>query len=155
MFSYPDSFLNVSNLLGFVGVMGLAGLSFFVYRYSKAVFFGIWWFLITLFPVSNLIEIFNPLAERYLLYTDHRILPGGSNRYRRSGQKMVHPAGHCDGGCTDTDPGNSRSSDNHDSTQPRLAEQSCVVVEDRSKLTQQSRRPRRDSVVWRIWSGIC
>jgi tetratricopeptide (TPR) repeat protein len=46
--------------------MGLAGLSFLVYRYSKAAFFGIWWFLITLFPVSNLIEIYSPLAERYL-----------------------------------------------------------------------------------------
>ena len=66
VFTYPDSFFNVSNLLGFAGVMGLAGLSFLVYRYSKAVFFGIWWFLITLFPVSNLIEIYSPLAERYL-----------------------------------------------------------------------------------------
>ena len=66
VFSYPDSFFNVSNLLSFAGVMGLAGLSFMVYRYSKAVFFGIWWFLITLVPVSNLIEIFNPFAERYL-----------------------------------------------------------------------------------------
>jgi tetratricopeptide (TPR) repeat protein len=66
VFSYPDSFFNASNLLGFVGVMGLAGLSFIVYRYSKTVFFGIWWFLITLFPVSNLIEIYSPLAERYL-----------------------------------------------------------------------------------------
>jgi tetratricopeptide (TPR) repeat protein len=66
VFSYPDSFFNGSNLLGFAGVMGLAGLSFLVYRYSKAVFFGIWWFLITLFPVSNLIEIYSPFAERYL-----------------------------------------------------------------------------------------
>ncbi len=66
VFSYPDSFFNGSNLLGFAGVMGLAGLSFFVYRYSKEAFFGIWWFLITLFPVSNLIEIYNPFAERYL-----------------------------------------------------------------------------------------
>ena len=66
VFSYPSSFLNGSNLLGFVGVMGLAGLSFRVYRYSKHVFFGIWWFLITLLPVSNLVEIYNPLAERYL-----------------------------------------------------------------------------------------
>ena len=66
VFSYPDGFFNGSNLLGFAGVMGLAGLSFFVYRYSKVVFFGIWWFLITLFPVSNLIEIYSPLAERYL-----------------------------------------------------------------------------------------
>ncbi|MCK4985804.1 MAG: tetratricopeptide repeat protein, partial [Desulfobacterales bacterium] len=29
-------------------------------------FFGIWWFIITLLPVSNLIEIHNPIAERYL-----------------------------------------------------------------------------------------
>jgi tetratricopeptide (TPR) repeat protein len=66
VFSYPDSFFNGSNLLGFAGVIGMAGLSFLVYRYSKAAFFGIWWFLITLIPVSNLIEIYNPLAERYL-----------------------------------------------------------------------------------------
>jgi len=66
VFSYPNSFLNGSNLLGFVGVMGLAGLSFRAYRYSKQVFFGIWWFLITLVPVSNLVEIYNPFAERYL-----------------------------------------------------------------------------------------
>jgi tetratricopeptide (TPR) repeat protein len=66
VFSYPDSFFNGSNLLGVAGVMGLAGLSFLVYRYSKAVFFGIWWFLITLFPVSNLVEIYSPFAERYL-----------------------------------------------------------------------------------------
>ncbi len=66
VFSYPDSFFKGSNLLGVAVVMGLAGLSFLVYRYSKAVFFGIWWFLITLFPVSNLIEIYSPFAERYL-----------------------------------------------------------------------------------------
>ena len=66
VFSYPDSFMDGSNLLGFAVVMGLIGLSFFVYRYSKEVFFAIWWFLITLVPVSNLIEIYNPLAERYL-----------------------------------------------------------------------------------------
>jgi tetratricopeptide (TPR) repeat protein len=53
-------------LLGVAVVMGLAGLSFLVYRTSKAIFFGIWWFLMTLFPVSNLIEIYSPFAERYL-----------------------------------------------------------------------------------------
>jgi len=66
VFTYPDSFFNSLNLVGFAAVMGLAGTSFFIYRYSKEIFFGIWWCFITLFPVSNLIEIYHPLAERYL-----------------------------------------------------------------------------------------
>jgi tetratricopeptide (TPR) repeat protein len=66
VFTYPDSFFNSMNLVGFAVVMGLAGTSFFIYRYSKEIFFGLWWCFITLFPVSNLIEIFHPLAERYL-----------------------------------------------------------------------------------------
>jgi tetratricopeptide (TPR) repeat protein len=37
-----------------------------VHKKQKEVFFGIWWFLLTLFPVYNLIEIFNPIADRYL-----------------------------------------------------------------------------------------
>jgi tetratricopeptide (TPR) repeat protein len=47
-------------------VIALVAASLLVYRYSRAIFFGIWWFLITLFPVFNLIEIYHPLAERYL-----------------------------------------------------------------------------------------
>jgi len=66
VFSYPDSFFDSSNLAGFVVVVGLVSASFVIYRYWKAVFFGIWWFLITLFPVSNLITIYHPFAERYL-----------------------------------------------------------------------------------------
>ena len=66
VFSYPDSFFNSMNLAGFVVVIGLAGASFVIYRYCKEIFFGIWWFLITLFPVSNLITIYHPFAERYL-----------------------------------------------------------------------------------------
>lgn len=66
VFSYPDRFLDSMNLMGFAVVMGLAGASFFIYRYSKEIFFGIWWCFITLFPVSNLIGIYHPLAERYL-----------------------------------------------------------------------------------------
>ena len=64
--SYPDRFWDGSNLIGFAVTVGLIGLSFFVHRLSKVVFFGIWWFLITLVPVSNLIEIYHPFAERYL-----------------------------------------------------------------------------------------
>ncbi|MGD8264624.1 MAG: tetratricopeptide repeat protein [Desulfobacterales bacterium] len=66
VFAYPNSFFDSLNLIGVAVVVGLAGASFFIYRYSKAIFFGIWWFLITLLPVSNLIEIYNPFAERYL-----------------------------------------------------------------------------------------
>ena len=66
VFSYPNSFIDSMNLIGFAVVMGLAGATFFIYRYSKEIFFGIWWFLITLFPVYNLIVIYHPFAERYL-----------------------------------------------------------------------------------------
>ena len=66
MFAYPDGFFSSTNLVGFIVVMALSVGSFYVYRYSKVAFFGLWWCLITLAPVSNLIEIFHPLAERYL-----------------------------------------------------------------------------------------
>jgi tetratricopeptide (TPR) repeat protein len=66
VFSYPNNWFDSSNLIGFAVVMVLVGAGFFIYRYSKEIFFGLWWFLITLFPVYNLIEIYHPLAERYL-----------------------------------------------------------------------------------------
>jgi len=66
VFSYPSSFFSTGNLIGLGVVVALVAGSFLAYRYSKAIFFGIWWFLITLFPVFNLLEIYNPLAERYL-----------------------------------------------------------------------------------------
>ena len=66
VFSYPDGFFATDNLIGLVVVSGLVAASFVVYKKSKAIFFGIWWFLITLFPVYNLIPLFNPFAERYL-----------------------------------------------------------------------------------------
>ena len=66
VFSYPDSFFAFSNLIGFVVVIGLAVGSFFIFKYSRIIFFVIWWFFLTLFPVYNIIAIFNPFAERYL-----------------------------------------------------------------------------------------
>jgi Flp pilus assembly protein TadD len=66
VYAYPDNFFEISNLIGFVVILSLVVLSFFIYRRFKEIFFGFWWFLITLFPVYNIIEIFNPLAERYL-----------------------------------------------------------------------------------------
>ena len=66
VFLYPDHFFRVSNLIGFFIILGLVVLSFFIYRHFKEIFFGIGWFLITLFPVYNIIVIFYPLAERFL-----------------------------------------------------------------------------------------
>jgi len=66
VFSYPQSFWEISHLIGFVFLTGLVISSFFLFRRFKEIFFGIWWFLITLFPVYNLVQIFNPIAERYL-----------------------------------------------------------------------------------------
>jgi len=66
VFSYPPSFFEIANLVGLFSVSGLVVGSFLIYQKSKVVFFGIWWFLITLFPVYNLIPLFNPFADRYL-----------------------------------------------------------------------------------------
>ena len=41
VFTYPDSFFNSMNIVGLAIVMGLAGTSFFIYRYSKEIFFGL------------------------------------------------------------------------------------------------------------------
>ncbi len=65
-FAYPKNFFELYNLISVVAVGGLVISSLVAYKKQKEVFFGIWWFLLTLFPVYNLIEIFNPLADRYL-----------------------------------------------------------------------------------------
>lgn len=65
-FAYPDRFLEFSNLFSVIVVIAITVGSFFIYKRSRGIFFGIWWFMITLLPVSNLIEIHNPIAERYL-----------------------------------------------------------------------------------------
>ena len=66
VFSYPHHFFVASNLIGFLFVAGLAVGSVFIFKYSRGIFFGIWWFFITLFPVYNIIPIYNPFAERFL-----------------------------------------------------------------------------------------
>ncbi|CAB1061014.1 hypothetical protein D1BOALGB6SA_5785 [Olavius sp. associated proteobacterium Delta 1] len=66
VFSYPQTFMAASQLIGFFIIAGLVVFSFFRFRHFKEIFFGIWWFLITLLPVYNLVQIFNPFAERYL-----------------------------------------------------------------------------------------
>ncbi|MBT8365110.1 MAG: tetratricopeptide repeat protein [Deltaproteobacteria bacterium] len=66
VYSYPQSFFEFSQLAGFVVIAGLGIISLLCFRPYKEIFFGIWWFLIALFPVYNLFVIFNPFAERYL-----------------------------------------------------------------------------------------
>jgi tetratricopeptide (TPR) repeat protein len=66
IFSYPESFFEIYNIIAVICFTGVVGFSFYIYRRFRGVSFGIWWFLITLLPVSNLIQITNPLAERYL-----------------------------------------------------------------------------------------
>jgi len=65
-FSYPTNFFELYNLIAVIGVGGLVMLGMVVYKRQRIIFFGICWFLLTLFPVYNLIKIFNPLADRYL-----------------------------------------------------------------------------------------
>ena len=66
IFSYPESFFEIYNIIAVIAFTGVMGFSLYIYKKFKAVSFAIWWFLITLLPVSNLIEITNPVAERYL-----------------------------------------------------------------------------------------
>lgn len=66
VFSYPPHFFAASNLSGFLFVTGLAVGSVFIFKYSRGIFFAIWWFFITLVPVYNIIPIYNPFAERFL-----------------------------------------------------------------------------------------
>jgi tetratricopeptide (TPR) repeat protein len=66
VFVYPHSYFEITNIVGFTVVCGLIVFSFYLYKWSKVIFFGIWWFVLTLFPVYNLIEIFHPFAERFV-----------------------------------------------------------------------------------------
>jgi len=66
VFAYPQTFFEATNIISLVIIAGLLVLSFFVYKKSKELSFGMWWLFVTLFPVYNLIEIANPIADRYL-----------------------------------------------------------------------------------------
>lgn len=66
VFAYPESFLAPVNLMALCFVLPILASSFLIAKKYKAIAFGIWWFFITLLPVSNLIQIFNPFAERYI-----------------------------------------------------------------------------------------
>ena len=66
VYSYPQNFFDLHNVISVIVVAAIAISSLVVYKKQKVIFLGIWWFFITLAPVYNLIEIFNPIAERYL-----------------------------------------------------------------------------------------
>ncbi len=62
----PASIFDGSVLLGAVGMVGLLGLMVHGYRAGRWYGSGFAWYLLALLPVSNLIPIANPIAERYL-----------------------------------------------------------------------------------------
>ncbi len=66
VFSYPSRFFELQNVISVTVVTAIVVSSLFVFKKQKVMFLGIWWFFITLFPVYNIIEIFNPIADRYL-----------------------------------------------------------------------------------------
>ena len=66
VYTYPSRFFDTGNFIGAAVVIALVVGAFYVHRFSKVISFSIWWYLMTLFPVYNLIEIYHPLAERYL-----------------------------------------------------------------------------------------
>ena len=66
VYTYPSRFFDTGNLIGAAVVIALVVGAFWVHRFSREINFSIWWYLMTLFPVYNLIEIYHPLAERYL-----------------------------------------------------------------------------------------
>ena len=66
VFSYPENFFQPANMLSLLLIAALGVLSFFLFKKSRLLPFGIFWFFIMLFPVSNLIQIANPVADRYL-----------------------------------------------------------------------------------------
>ena len=66
VFAYPTRFFDLLPLIALIIVAAVVIFSFFMFKTSRATSFGIWWFFLTLFPVFNLIQIYNPFAERYL-----------------------------------------------------------------------------------------
>lgn len=65
-FSYPKNFFSFENLIPYFFIIIIIIISILMVKKSKAISFGIFWFLVTLLPVSNIIELYNPIADRYL-----------------------------------------------------------------------------------------
>ena len=66
VFRYPGSFWEAENVISWLIVAALILCCLRYRQRAAALCLGIAWFLVTLLPVSNLIQIFNPFAERYL-----------------------------------------------------------------------------------------
>ena len=96
VFTYPTRFIDFVPLLSVMIVLGLIIFSLFIFKTSAATAFGIWWFFVTLFPVYNLIQIYNPFAERYLYIPLFGfclvvaiLLEYGLNRFSLSGSRVI------------------------------------------------------------------
>lgn len=54
------------NISSYALIIGVLVMSVFFYGKSRFVSFGVWWFLITLLPASNVVEIYTPISEWFL-----------------------------------------------------------------------------------------
>lgn len=62
----PSSFREPAVLLSVLGLLAVTALSVRNFRRFPEFVFGGWWFFLALLPVSSLIPLYNPAAERYL-----------------------------------------------------------------------------------------
>lgn len=60
------TFFNLRLIFGFGLILMLISLGILNYKRSKLISFFIFWFFITLLPVSNIIPLVNPMAYRYI-----------------------------------------------------------------------------------------
>ena len=73
VYSYPKNFFELPNVISVLVVTAIVITSLVAYKKQKVIFFAIWWFFITLSPVYNLIEIFNPFNKPFFSYADPRL----------------------------------------------------------------------------------
>ena len=65
-FSYPSSLTAPLNILAWGILGGVIAVGIYLFLRRRVPVVGLGWFFITLLPVSNLVPIHNPLADRYL-----------------------------------------------------------------------------------------
>ena len=64
--SISNSVFDFSLLIPIILLIALVIFSVYIYKYSKIIFFSIWFFFISLLPVSNIVPIQRLMTEAYL-----------------------------------------------------------------------------------------